>query len=127
MVTNAIEWEGRRRRRHSDEFRAAVIEKCRHPGVSVAAMALAHQLNANMLRKWVREDEHKRRLATTAALPAQTPEPPPSFVPRALPATAPVQGDIHIELQRAGATAKIVWPANAARDCGNWLSDWLRR
>ncbi len=29
MVTNAIEWEGRRRRRHSDEFRAAVIEKCR--------------------------------------------------------------------------------------------------
>ena len=35
----------RRRRRHSPEFRAAVIEACRQPGVSVAGVALANGLN----------------------------------------------------------------------------------
>ena len=43
----------RRRRRHSAEFKAAVIKECMRPGVSIAAVALAHSLNANMLRKWV--------------------------------------------------------------------------
>lgn len=42
-----------RRRRHSAEFRAAVIEECLRPGVAVAAVALAHGLNANMVRRWV--------------------------------------------------------------------------
>jgi hypothetical protein len=37
-----------------------------------------------------------------------------------------VDGEIRIELQRAGTTVKIVWPAVAARDCAAWLSDWLR-
>ena len=33
---------------------------------------------------------------------------------------------LHLELQRAGTTVKIVWPASAARDCAAWLRDWLR-
>ena len=40
----------RRRRRHSTEFKATVIRECLRPGVSIAAVALAHPLNANMLR-----------------------------------------------------------------------------
>jgi hypothetical protein len=51
--------------------------------------------------------------------------PPPAFVPLALPAPA-VEGDIRIELQRAGTTVKIVWPASSAADCAAWLRDWLR-
>lgn len=34
----------RRRRRHSTEFKAAVIHECLQPGVSIAAVALAHSL-----------------------------------------------------------------------------------
>ncbi len=45
----------RTHRRHDPEFKAQVIEACLHPGVSVAAVALANGLNANMLRKWVSE------------------------------------------------------------------------
>jgi len=48
---------GRRRRRYSDEFKAKVAEECRRPGVSIASVALAHGLNANLLRKWVAERE----------------------------------------------------------------------
>jgi transposase-like protein len=113
----------RRRRRHSAEFKQAVIGECMRPGVSVAAVALHHGLNANMLRKWVIEAEH--RLAPVTA-PAEDAKPaPPTFVPLALSAPS-VEGDIRIELQRAGTTVSITWPAAAARDCAAWLRDWLR-
>lgn len=125
MNTYGIDLLGRRRRRrHSAEFKAAVIEECLRPGVSIAAVALAHGLNANMLRKWVIDGEH--RLATPAPAPApETPSAPPTFVPLALPAPA-VDGEIRLELQRAGTSVKIVWPAAAARDCAAWLREWLR-
>lgn len=117
----------RRRRRHTAEFKAAVIEECLKPGVSIAAVALAHSLNANMLRKWVIDAEHKI-IAPPVSAPAE-PElssmPPPTFIPLALPA-ATVDGEIRIELQRAGTVIKLVWPAAAARDCAAWLRDWLR-
>lgn len=116
----------RRRRRHSVEFKATVIQECLRPGVSIAAVALAHGLNANMLRKWVIDAEHKAIKPVVAPAPVdEVPLPPPSFVALALQAPA-VDGDIRIELQRAGTTIKVVWPAAAARDCAAWLSDWLR-
>lgn len=42
-------------RRHSDEFKARVIEQARQPHVSVASVALANGINANMLRCWLRD------------------------------------------------------------------------
>lgn len=129
MNTHGVDLKGRRRRRrHSAEFKASVIGECLKPGVSIAAIALAHGLNANMLRKWVIDAEHKgvAPLAATAAqMPDPPPAPPPTFVPLALPAPV-VGGEIRIEVQRAGTTVKVVWPAAAARDCAAWLSDWLR-
>ncbi len=128
MNTYGVDLMGRRRRRrHTAEFKAAVIEECLRPGVSIAAVALAHSLNANMLRKWVIDAEHKVMAPQPAA--AHEPEPPsmppPTFIPLALPAPT-VDGEIRIELQRAGTVIKLVWPAAAARDCAAWLRDWLR-
>ena len=117
----------RRRRRHSSEFKAAVVGECMRPGVSIAAVALAHGLNANMLRKWVIDAEQvgTKVPKAPAALHESSALPGPTFVPLAL--TAPsVEGDIHIELHRAGTTVKVTWPAAAARDCATWLSEWLR-
>lgn len=87
MNTYGMDLMGRRRRRrHSAEFKAAVIEECLRPGVSIAAVALAHGLNANMLRKWVTDGEHK--LVVSAPTPAPEPEAPqmpsPTFIPLAL-------------------------------------------
>lgn len=92
----------------------------------MAAVALAHGLNANMLRKWVIDAEHALPPKPKAAQPVQeVPMPGPTFVPLALPA-ANVEGDIRIELQRSGTTVTLVWPASAARECAAWLRDWLR-
>ena len=54
MNTYGVDLMGRRRRRrHSAEFKSAVIQECMTPGVSIAAVALAHSLNANLARRWI--------------------------------------------------------------------------
>ena len=77
MDTTLSEPPARRtRRRHGPEFRASVIQAASQPGISMAAVALANGLNANMLRKWVAESQagdppgarsQSKALATTAA------------------------------------------------------------
>ncbi|MFT3811872.1 MAG: transposase [Acidovorax sp.] len=121
----------RRRRLHSDEFKADAVASCMQPGMSMAAVALAHGVNANLLRRWVREAELRPPGIAPdkpAACDIDTPEAKPLFVPVSLPppvAAAPV-ADIHIELQR-GATAIIVtWPASAASECAAWMRELLR-
>ena len=128
MNTYGVDLMGRRRRRrHSAQFKQAVIGECMRPGVSIAAVALHHGLNANMLRKWVIEAEHNLPAKPLAPVtkPAEDAEPPPTFVPLALSAPA-VQGEIRIELQRGGTTVSITWPSGAARECAAWLREWLR-
>ena len=40
------------RRRHAAEFKAKVLAACNEPGASISAVALAHGLNDNQVRKW---------------------------------------------------------------------------
>lgn len=63
---------GRRKRRHSDEFKAQVVAACEAHGASVAGVAMAHGVNANLVRKWI----IKRRsaaapIAATGLLPVR--------------------------------------------------------
>lgn len=41
------------KRNHSPEFKARVVEACDARGASVAGVALAHGVNANLVRKWI--------------------------------------------------------------------------
>ena len=43
------------RRTYALEYKQEVVRKCRQPRVSVSAIALAHGLNANVVRKWMRK------------------------------------------------------------------------
>jgi transposase len=113
---------GRRRRKHSDEFKARAVRACEQPGVSMAAVALAHGINANPLRRWVL----RRRTADTTAQ-SSTSTTAPAFVALALPApTPPRPGDIRIELQRGAVRVNIAWPASASDGCAAWLRELLR-
>ena len=42
------------RRTYTDEFKRAVVGQCNEPGVSLAAVAMANRINANLVRRWVR-------------------------------------------------------------------------
>ena len=43
------------RRFYSPEFKAQVLQECRQSGASVAGVALAHGINANIVHRWLRE------------------------------------------------------------------------
>jgi transposase len=74
----------RRRRRHSAEFKAELVAACQRPGVSSAAVGLAHSINANLLRRWVAEAERDESIATEA--PEAVPSPGNAFVALPIPA-----------------------------------------
>lgn len=116
----------RRRRHHPEEFKLAVIEACGEPGASVAGIALANSVNANQVRRWMRErgiEPPTRRVATpvldTAAVIA------PAFVQLPM-APAAASGEIRIEVRKGNTAIKLDWPVQASGDCAAWLSDWLR-
>lgn len=126
------------RRVHSVEFKTAVLGQCRQPGASVAAVALAHGLNVNLVRKWLVGRGLKRagleapRVASSLQASSSQPSPPPAlqFVQvDVAPSTAPVaaqcngQSDVHIELRRGGALLSVRWPASQAVACGAWLRE----
>lgn len=104
------------RRRHSKELKQQVLAECAQPGASVAGVALAHGINANVVHKWRRQ--------AAGELPAA---PRPSFVPLPLPlpttATAP---DIRIELQHGATRMAVTWPATAAAECAAWMRELLK-
>ena len=112
-----------RRRRHSAEFKAQAVSACMQPGVSIAAVALHYRLNANLLRRWVADQEEQDMAAQ--ARQAMTVS-PAEFVPLQLPGpAAPVQ-DIVIEVLRGAAQVTVRWPSSAAAHCATWLQGWLR-
>jgi len=121
----------RRRRRHSDEFKAEAVAACMQPGVSVSAIALARGVNANLLRYWLRNAEMKPA-ARIAAVPVATPTsvatpPKPSFAPMILPAPTPAPPqDIRIELRRNATTVTVTWPTSATSECAAWIRELLR-
>lgn len=119
--------DGRRRRRlHSDEFKASAVAACMQPGMSMAAVAMAHGINANLLRRWVKavevrpSDEAVQRLAVPT-LGA----PPAAFVPMQMPTNA-TAADIRIELRRGATSVSLTWPAGAATECAAWMRELLR-
>jgi transposase-like protein len=120
---------GRRRRRHSAQFKAEVVGACRQPGVSIAAIALANGLNANLLRRWVIDAEQTR--TTSAKVESSVRDAAgqagalASFVPVGLDPT-PSPPDIRIELNRNATLVAVTWPSGAAAECGAWLREVLR-
>jgi transposase len=129
------------RRQHSREFKDEVLQACREPGASVAAVALARGVNANLVHRWL-------RLAITTSMSTPTPaakahERPAEdsggggggggggeFAALRLPAppvvAAPPAPDIRIELRRGATSVTVSWPVAGASECAAWLREWLR-
>ena len=135
MATSVALSDGRRRRRvHSAEFKAHIVAACSHPGVSSASVAMANGINANLVRRWVKEAEvdTENEPGTAArepetSIPVSTPTATPKFLPLPIPTpAAPVAADIRIELQRGATTVTVTWPAGAAAECAAWMRELLR-
>ena len=107
MDTNFVKAPaGLPRRRYSAQFKGGALEACK-PGISMAAVALANGLNANMLRKWVNEALLASASLSPVSIQTNKPLPPTpasGFVALRLPEPA-LRADllpsIHLEVQRA--------------------------
>lgn len=110
-----------RRRIHSTEFKTRLVSLCQQPGVSVAAVALAHGLNANLLRRWIKRYPAQAPIAVAAACAKLVP------IQIDAPATTDsASSAIELTIQRGAAQVSIRWPAAAASACAQWLSAWLK-
>jgi len=131
------------RRRHSAELKAKVLSACNEPGASIAAVALSHGLNANLVRKWLVGRGLKRAgipapvavKTSVAAAPLLAADarfvPIELAVPAAARAEAVRQADIaaavlepiHIELRRGPLHLSVRWPSSTVEDCTAWLRE----
>src|SRR6478672_5008245 len=100
-----------RRRRHGASLKAQILAECERPGASIAAVAMAHGVNANLVHKW-RAGATKRQDTVVTA-------PDVSFVPVPLQAagiTSEVT-ELRIELRRGPVTATVSWPMSSVVEC----------
>lgn len=101
----------RQRRTYPKALKAQIVAECSQVGASIAGVALAHGVNANLVHKWIRQAQpiqHER----------------PGF----LPVLAPALPSRHIEirLSRGQTQATVHWPVSEAGTCVAWLREWLR-
>jgi transposase len=90
----------------------------------MAAVALAHGLNANLLRRWVIEQDR-----TDAATNIQETMPllaAGEFVPLQLTSPSNAASDIRVEVRRGATTVTASWPAQESSACAAWLREWLK-
>lgn len=119
MASDARTTQAPKRRFYSPELKLQVVGACTKPGASIAAVAMQHGINANIVRRWLREHSQG-----TLINRQQT------FVPVTLSAateTAPAQptGDIRIEVQRANTSIVVHWPLAGGAVCAQWLRECL--
>lgn len=108
------------RQRYDAATKARVVAECDEPGASVAKVALAHGINANVVHRW-------RQLAREEG--KETPSKAGEFIalPLMAPAIdAPMPADIHVELRRGPVTMTVTWPVSAAADFTAWTRELLR-
>ena len=128
------------RRRHGADLKAAVLAECEVPGASVAAVALEHGLNANLVRKWLVGRGIKRtglpaprvvNASTAEASPTLVAAMPASFVPVQLPPlppapTATATKDMKVQLRRGATTVTLSWPAECAGELMRWMRELVK-
>ena len=122
--------EKTRRRRYSDELKAQVLTECGATGQSVAKVAMAHGINANIVHGWrqVKRDARLRAVAQPHQMThAQTHFVPVTMAPAVPQAYAgPGSNRIEVELHRGALTMKLNWPASASLELATWTRELLR-
>jgi transposase len=107
----------RKRRRYGADLKAQILAECNVPGASVAKVAMAHGINANIVHGW-RKQAREAGVATVSE----------RFVPVAIAQVAPAADErrIDVELRRGGVTVKLSWPMSAAMELSAWMRELLR-
>ena len=112
-------------RTYTRQFKAELVVACQQPGASIAAIALQHGMNTNVLHRWLKEhalDGRHRLIGPDPLGVAVTASPVPAFIPLKLPTTRhePIACEIKVELRKGAVSMTLTWPARAAGDLAHW-------
>ena len=102
---------GSKKRQFTPEFKSRIVDLCSQPGAVASKVAWEHGLIPNMVNRWLRE----HRLQDKA----------PEFVPVQVASHEVSVDEIRIECTRGQQRVSIAWPASAAKECAQWLREWL--
>lgn len=106
----------RTRRNHSPALKVQMLTECEAPGASVAKVAMAHGINANIVHGW------RKAAREREAQPVAT----PAFLPLPIEAAPPVDRRIEVEVRRGALTMMIAWPLSASAEMAAWMRELLR-
>ena len=103
----------------------------------MAALALQHGMNTNVLHRWLKEHRQGlHRLTGGDVVAAQLP--PPAFIPvtfesvSVVPvevneqASSTTSSDIRIDIHRGSTNVSVHWPLHAGAQCAPFLRELLR-
>ena len=104
------------KRIYAEAFKTELVRQCLVPGTSVAATAMAHGINANLLRRWIvlqsaRGGTSVSPLAPLALLPVTVQTPSVASSPAPFVSRAPEC----IEIELHGARVRLHGPVDAQR------------
>jgi len=102
------------RRTYSREYKLEIVRECSAGEVSVAGVALAHGINANLVRRWIVQHRGGRLFAFRAMLPV-TLSAPSALPPPIDGNNATTGGVIEIELQSSRIVVRGVVDGAALR------------
>ena len=105
-----------KRRRYSPQFKAQVLEETLQDGVSVAAVARRHNLNANLVHKWLKAAQGGVRAASVA----------PAFIPLPAPPTPSGSGqpEVRIDIPSALGAVTLSWPCDQYHSLSQFIKSF---
>lgn len=115
-----------KRRYYSPELKGQIVAECKVSGASVAGVALAHGVNANIVHRWMREQADSLLPAPRNEFVALNLPPPVEQIPATDTSLPPVARAIHVEVRRSAGVVTVSWPMEDSASCAAWLRDWLR-
>lgn len=135
MHQEPISTPRRRRRTYTAQFKTDLVAQCLDPAVSLASVAIEHDLNPNVLRRWVIEHErlglHDADAQADEARSITAPAPAPAnwlpFVPvqtvateRRLASPSQPAARIALTLSGPGLTLTLDWPLAEHQALAQW-------
>jgi transposase-like protein len=102
-----------KRRCHSKELKARVLEETLQPGVSVAAVAQRHNLNANLIHKW--------RRAAECGIAATSVQPAFLALPVARTSEATSRAEVRVEISNTRRTVNVFWPSDQPSSLADFI------
>lgn len=66
--------------RYDPQVKQELVRRALQPGVSVAALAMQHGVNANLLRKWITQRQSRNAIAAQQTASEVAPQNSPAFL-----------------------------------------------